>query len=327
METRAGREVFGYIGYKVIIPPKYENALPFSEGLARVEEDKRIYFIDTDGKIRIKTHRNRIYDDYMYEGLIRIESNNGFGFVNATGNIVVRPNLEDASLPANMRIAIKKNGHYGIIDTKGKSVLKPMFDFISRFSEGFAIFMDSGLRGYMDIFGNTVIKPSFLAAGNFFCGLAKVLKPNRKHTCFINKKGEEVLQTNKYDWIDDFCFGMAIVRKEDKYGYINMSGEQIVAPTLKLAYKFSGLLAKVKTEEGITFINQRGEELKLEHKLKEATDFNEGLSAVEWVNDKWGIINTLGEFVVSPRFIFADKVVSSIAPICDYEGWGFIKLV
>ena len=61
--------------------------------------------------------------------------------------------------------------------------------------------------------------------GDFKEGLAKI-KKNGKWG-FVNNKGEVIIKLN-YDFVDDFSEGLAPVKQNGKYGYIDKTGKVII---------------------------------------------------------------------------------------------------
>jgi hypothetical protein len=101
---------YGYIDRsgKMVIPPQFEDAEPFSEGLALISFDSNQWsYIDKSGKIVI----------------------NGEKFVIARG------------FSEGLAAAMEKNEKYGFIDKTGKFVIQPQFHRVGDFSEGLAAVM------------------------------------------------------------------------------------------------------------------------------------------------------------------------------------------
>jgi len=101
-------EKYGYMDKegKMIIPPQYDDAMPFRNGLAFVEKDGAYSFIDKSGNVVFTENDG-----------IRIPRFSSFS--------------EDMAV-------IIKDGKYGYINTKGKIVIEPQFESAGPFSEGLA---------------------------------------------------------------------------------------------------------------------------------------------------------------------------------------------
>lgn len=95
--TRSGK--WGYTdGIRDIIPPIFDNALEFSEGLAVVELGKYRHFIDASGKTVINC---RCYDHVkpFHNGMAAVRSNGTWMHIDRTGNIVSPVTPDNANTP------------------------------------------------------------------------------------------------------------------------------------------------------------------------------------------------------------------------------------
>lgn len=86
---------FGYLGtdFKFVIEPQFDNALPFNEGLACVEQGKKWGFINIKGEFVIPPKYD--YPGTFFEGLARVANNKSsaievprYFFIDKTGNDV-----------------------------------------------------------------------------------------------------------------------------------------------------------------------------------------------------------------------------------------------
>lgn len=108
---------------KIVIPAQYRRAWFFSEGLAAVQKDGKIGFLNNKGNVVIPFQ-------YPYHGNPLTE------FIFENGHCVVADTL----------------GKCGIINRKGKWVIKPEYDNIDTFKE-YAIVSKSGLKMQVDYSG------------------------------------------------------------------------------------------------------------------------------------------------------------------------------
>ena len=160
-----------------------------------------------------------------------------------------------------------------------------------------------GKWGYSMSFGecskDPIISPQFDAAEKFgYNGLAKVSRNDKWG--YVNLKGEEVIPLH-FDEVGDFDFGLVPVRLNNKWGYFNAQG-QIAVPISFDAV--SGIwrneLSAVQLQEKWGYVNPRGETV-IKPTFDKATEFREGSAKVE-LNRKWGTINTAGTVVITPSF-------------------------
>jgi hypothetical protein len=64
-----------------------------------------------------------------------------------------------------------------------------------------------------------------------------------------------------YDFVDDFQNDFARVRKDDKYGYINKQGKEVIPLIYDEVYNFQNDFAIVRNNNKFGFINREGIEV------------------------------------------------------------------
>jgi hypothetical protein len=172
----------GHWGYadatgRIAIEPRFDAALPFAAGLARVgvvdedlpEIDGRPNllwgYIDETGRAVVALHYNELRG--FNEGLAAVA--------------VIDPALPDTSV---VRRLGRSNQRWGFVDREGRAVIATQFFGAGDFAEGLAAVDVGGERngscgrnqhyGYIDKAGIFVIKPRFAGAGPFQNGHARV---------------------------------------------------------------------------------------------------------------------------------------------------------
>jgi WG repeat protein len=83
--------LFGYMDTsgKVVIPPTYELAYEFSEGLAPVQKDGKYGYIDRKGAMAIQPAFMNA--GTFRDGLAPVLMRGGHGYIDTTGRIVIPP--------------------------------------------------------------------------------------------------------------------------------------------------------------------------------------------------------------------------------------------
>jgi hypothetical protein len=158
----------------------------------------------------------------------------------------------------------------------------------------------------------------------------------------------------RYDWVDKFYEGRALVRSNGLYGYIDTAGKVIAEPQYETAGTYSGGLAEVSVDGKSGLIDLEGH-MVLEPRFARAHPYT---ADVFWVNDgrrryqgrpgaaelvgrevvtvtddieadgKWGLIARSGEWVRRPDFAGIgtfDREDRSLVRVKAEAGWGVIK--
>src|SRR5262245_6327051 len=196
-----------------IIPPQFDEAGSFSEGLASV-----------------------CIGDYIHRKC---------GYIDMTGKMIIQPRFDAALLfhdgLAQVFVGAKKygsaateGGMWGYIDKTGNFAIKQFFDRVSDFKDGLAVVREydptktdnTWKYGFIDKSGRYVIPPRFLTAGQFQEGLAAV-SFNFHYYGFIDKSGKFVIKP-KFQEVTDFKNGLAGYKGGGKWGYINTVGQVVI---------------------------------------------------------------------------------------------------
>ena len=144
---------FGFeLDDKVVIPAKYDDAVPFSEGLARVKLNGKGGYIDKTGKEVIPFRYDVAWS--FGEGLASVELNGKCGYIDKTGKVVIPIKYDEADSFSDGLASVKLNGKWGFIDKTGKEVIPLRYDYVSDFDDGFAVVELNGKSGKIDKQGN-----------------------------------------------------------------------------------------------------------------------------------------------------------------------------
>ncbi len=101
------------------------------------------------------------------EGLAAVEINGKVGFIDRFNRFVIEPEFEPMDDLQGFRYgmaAVKKDGKYGFIDKRGIFVFKPQFDKAENYGTDLLAVIKVGNKfGCIDLLGDTVVVPSQLA--------------------------------------------------------------------------------------------------------------------------------------------------------------------
>ena len=122
---------------EIIVPATtYTKAWEFSEGLAAVEKDGYIGFVNTKGKVAIKfkySYRgNRLTEFVFHHGhCIVADSSNKIGVIDHKGRWVIKPLYDDIHLAKDYAIVYKDGEFKKQIDFNGNVVQDGIIDYIN----------------------------------------------------------------------------------------------------------------------------------------------------------------------------------------------------
>ena len=196
-----------------------------------------------------------------------------------TEEICIRPIFDEAGEFVGNIAPVKIGKRWGLIDRKGQMVVEPKFDEIGQFFESF--------------FGGSVSKLVALVKDGDDVG-------------FIHENGKMV---NEYDDIGSLNEeGLALAKKDGKFGFIDQTGKEIIPPVYDEVGSFNQQgLALVKKDGKSGFIDQTGKEI---IPLTLMIDF---FNMVEVEKDgKWSVIDLMGKEVI---------------PLIDHYGYLFLLRV
>jgi hypothetical protein len=300
---------------KTVIKPQFESAQPFFEGMAVVfkayNQDTFIpYYIDRTGKTIWYPKLNPLIPEKI-KALMEIQYKLGspseglatayelgsmgykLGYIDSTGKYVIKPRFHDAGNFSEGLAAVCTQGGCGYIDRNGNLVVKPRFEKARPFSQGLAAVKIGGKYGYIDMNGVTVINPDFDDAGSFYHERAPV-KVDGKWG-YIDKTGTLTTDT-KYHRARPFSEGLAAV------GMQNPGSKPDQPLPLVVAKKFRGKWG---------YLDVTGKEL-IRMQFDDVSPFSEGLAAVK-VGDEWGYIDSKGTIVITPQFNYASEFSGGLA--------------
>lgn len=219
------------------IPPTFDEALPFSEGLAAIKVDNKWGFIDTEGHLAIRPQFAAAF--YFREGVATVDSELGTQIVDRSGT-AISEGFETIDFVVEGRVPVMRKEKWGFLDLQGKMVIPVAYDEMRPFSRGLAAVQKENKWGYIDRNGTVVIPFQFEDAGPFANGLA----PARigKETGFIDRSGKFAFHlkfnhSSGYFGLDSSGLSIAdsdvaLYSTDDGlFGYVNSSGKVIWGPS------------------------------------------------------------------------------------------------
>ena len=235
----------------IMIPCEYDKIGNFSRDRAIVKNDGNIYAVDrNNNKIAISPVSVTDFGNY---GNDRVPLYNGNAWIRASGEFELGTTFfEGIGMYSGGFAAAKTEGKWGVIDLSNNWLISPQYDAIIKdelgrcYAQG-AVFVRSGDFVYLTLNGNKteIVYDDARPFGNE--GYAAVNKNG--YWGFIDITGKEVIP---FIYDDALSFGqhLAAVKYGDYWGYISIYGHMAIEPQFLNAKSFSEGSAPVLTERG-----------------------------------------------------------------------------
>jgi len=241
LETQKQGDKVGFVDERGQFKIKlaFDDALPFSEGMAAVKIGVKWGFVDTEGKLVIDAKFENAY--YFTEGVAIAELQTlGQVLIDKSGKVLASDFISMWSISEG-RVPIERNDKKGYLDLQGRVIIPVVYDGVREFTEGLAAVEKDEKWGYIDRAGQFVIPFAYDDAGLFGSGLAAVKAGKR--TGFIKRSGEFAFDLpfmNASGFPADAetsgraKAGTPVSRfwtDENFFGYVDISGRVIWGPT------------------------------------------------------------------------------------------------
>lgn len=307
---------WGYIDRSgtLIVPPQFEAAEPFAEGLGVVKRLGRYGAVQSDGTMAIQPIFSKLHPPS--EGLLAYQESGRWGFLSSSGRKVIETRFEEVR-PIHEGLArVKSGGKYGFIDRHGNLVIPPRFPIVDDFSNGRAWISDDGKkRGYIDNTGSVAIPVRYSFSEKFSEGLAVVVAEHELSVLSID--GRQAFHIGAFSrlnmlvmsgvFLGDMVFseGLLPCPRGDRWGYVDSKGKEQIPSRYLSARPFSEGLAAVGVLEAGTekirvgFIDHSGAWM-IEPRFDMAEDFSGGLARVKVDDGGYAYVDRHGNWVWKP---------------------------
>jgi serine/threonine protein kinase len=211
-----------------------------------------------------------VYDscDSFYEDLAKVKTLEGWGFIDRSGRMQIRPSFKEVgNFSGGFARAKGDNDYWGLIDKSGKWVVENKYDDVRNYSEGLACVRDhaTGKYGYVESSGKVWIGFEYDGADPFKGGVARVKKVSREGDKDVVKYGyinaqNKLVFSISYEAIEfPFDGEWAKFQRDGKWGLVDKAEKVVIEPKYKkieacgLSGKLSNKLWKVELDGGIFF--------------------------------------------------------------------------
>lgn len=150
-----------------IAAPKWEDAATFSEGINAVSMEGKWAIVNQDnwgevGEYPYADVRRNRYDLCSTGGRIAVADSQGYFLLDTELTPVFNRRYEEIkAFESEEPTAYRENGQWGFLNTLGEIIMKPQYEDAQPFVNGYAAVKQNGLWGYIDCQGEMIVEPQF----------------------------------------------------------------------------------------------------------------------------------------------------------------------
>ena len=242
---------FGFVDKngKEVIPPRYEEVMPFVRGISAVKRNGKWGFVDKRGKEIVSPTYE--FAGYCYFIISEDESywcieGSDYDYLKL-GYLPVVKKAGKYSTPfrgeydfivqidSNLFLA-KKGGGWGLIDEKNKEVLNFRYDKLFRLHKDLFVYSEKGKYGVISLRRGVIVQPKYNVI--FYAGEGMIGLVLNNNAGFADTSGKMIFQP-KYDYGDPwFINGFALMYNKGKPYLLSRDGKEV-------ELKYSGSLINV----------------------------------------------------------------------------------
>jgi len=227
--------------------------------------------------------------------------------------------LKEIELNSKILFPVLQGDYYGFVNENGATVIPPIFETVSEFKDGLSVVSKNDSVYFINKDNINVFEKYFEDAYVFIQGIAPV-KQNSKWY-FINRHGQKV--SEYYDEINELCNDVYVFKIGEKYGVLDYFGQQMIEPKFEKLGDFKNDMAYFIEKGNYGFISKEGFLYKASFQW--ISDFNKEKKAVFKLNNKYGLINSIGKIILEPLYDQIIQTDYSVYIILKENNYGFFS--
>lgn len=297
----------------------YDDAYPFTEGLAAVKTNGKWGFIDNSAVEVIKP----IYDEVssFSDGLAAVKLGK-YGYINRMNEIIIPFQFYNAGPFRNGVAEVNEKQGYksSLINSSGIRI-SSYYKGIGQYEYGFFI-VENEYQGVINKIGTIVFPLSLDIAWMLNRTYLIALKDHNWNIINIETKNEHVLKYE--DAYPSMIEGTARVVIEEKWGLINMYGFEIIKPFYDYISEFEENMAIICLDGKMGYVNSRFE-IVIDLIYDKALNFRNNLALVSQ-NNKCMLIDNTGKTIseIEEGYIIESSCVNGFPEIKQYGKLGLV---
>lgn len=324
-----------------IIECVYDDVSDFMFGHSVVSKSGRKGIINIAGECVIPIE---YYDiTILSKDYVKVKKDDLVGLINFKNESIVSINYSDILEPYEGLFPIKQNGLWGFINNREEVVVDAKYKDAHCFHEGLAAVFETNVWKFINAKGDEIIRiPRGFEVGDFHNGVA-VVSFSDKDNVFVEHKllrnghylvdGIEInLDVDCIYRVYHFHDGLAKVRVDDSWGFINMKGEIVISGIFENVSDFKDGYSKFLDNKEENVCLDKSGNLVVLGKIETATfssiyceakHFSQGLYLLKRKEDGFvGVVDRYSKTVIpftmkDIRLISSRNEAPSYIQICD----------
>lgn len=294
--------------------------------------DKKWGFINEKGDVVIEATYDEVLE-FSNDGLTLVRKGDDWGVINKFNQeiAVEAKGFSPVSIFGfgkrgfvNGLIILGQAKLLGVVDSKGKIVHQFKYNSISDFDNEFATAKIGKEFFILKADGGSTPVANVIDLDSFKEGLAP-FRASNKMFGFVDVNGKEIIAPT-YKAVGYFVNGLAWAKNMDgTVGFIDKTGKMVIDAKFLAAKEFDNVVgvARVKLGEEWMYLKKSGETFTV-NGATGLGDFSDGLAYAK-MGEKVGFVNDKGDWVIDPKFDKVRDFQSGYAAVLVGEKWGVIN--
>ncbi len=260
------------------VPVEYDEILWTAEGLAAVRRAEGFWLYELASGQALCQAQDGMGG--YGEDRVPVCKAGQWGYVDRTGTLLFDGYQWDSALPFSQGLAgVSLEGKAGFINIQGAVAIPLEYEAVTSFSEGKAGFLQKKRWGLIDKAGKVFAKAVYQEIGSYTQGFCMAKRGDKWG--ILDSKAKWLIN-NRYDEVTDFdpIYHRAWIRKNKLWGFIDSEGTVILKPAWHGFTPFGADgIAKVRYQDFYGYIDHQGVN-RIPNMYEEAADFQGNLAGV-----------------------------------------------
>ena len=239
----------------------FEDLGPVSEGLLYAQKDDLYGFYDINGTMKIQHKFSEAYS--FVKGMAKVQIEDKQAFIDVYGSYMVPPGYDNISFFSDTLLIFEDEDYLGLMQKNCAVTHVAAYEEIGPLQNGRALMVQEDFIGYLDVTGKIAIPPKFEIYPNYlskatFKGNCAIVMLKGKYG-IIDKNGKLVVPA-VYTNLGEIS-ALVAFSKGKLWGFIDLSGKEVIKPTYDYAESFVNGQAIVEKQGLQGVITSKGEEI------------------------------------------------------------------